>query len=55
MAYERENRRRKQASLRAIISEKAAELERQRVELASLERISAEQAELIEKLSNNET
>ena len=47
-------RKRKQAELQAIISEKKAELERLNTQYDSLVRVDAEQKALIEKLTNNE-
>lgn len=48
--YERESRRRKMATLRAHVSEKRAELERARAQLASLQKVEAQQKEMIEKM-----
>ena len=53
--HERDVRKRKQQELRSIIAEKRAELERCRLQYECLLRVEAEQKELIEKLSNNES
>mmetsp|Transcript_40731 Transcript_40731/g.131183 ORF Transcript_40731/g.131183 Transcript_40731/m.131183 type:complete len:132 (-) Transcript_40731:157-552(-) len=51
---ETDARKRKQANMQAVITEKNAELERLNFQLTSLERAEREQKSLIEKLSNNE-
>eukprot|EP00450_Noctiluca_scintillans_P002683 CAMPEP_0194490376 /NCGR_PEP_ID=MMETSP0253-20130528/9617_1 /TAXON_ID=2966 /ORGANISM="Noctiluca scintillans" /LENGTH=130 /DNA_ID=CAMNT_0039330995 /DNA_START=64 /DNA_END=456 /DNA_ORIENTATION=- len=51
---EQESRRRKEQQMKAMIVEKANELERLKFQLSSLEKAEREQKSLIEKLSNNE-
>ena len=51
---EAENRKKKMMDLNNLLNEKKNELERYTIEFESLQKVEAEQKNLIEKLSNNE-
>jgi intraflagellar transport protein 20 len=51
---EAENRKKKMMDLNNLLNEKKSELERYTIEFDSLQKVEAEQRNLIEKLSNNE-
>ena len=51
---EEENRKKKLMDLSNQLNERKSELERYTIEFTALEKVEAEQRQLIEKLSNNE-